>query len=315
MSQPIALGIDFGGTGIKPAVIRGAEILERGNVLDTQRLGSPGVITERLAEEIARLRERHPAVAGIGIGLPGMIDAEAGVIHGLSNVPGWENFPLREILRERTGLPVTLENDAKAMAYGEWRHGAASAWRHVICITLGTGVGGGLILDGKLYRGAFNGAGELGQTSIDVYGAATSGVYGNLGALEKSVGNREIAQRASERYRQAGAEKSAEECTPRQLSEAAAAGDAVAREVWETIGSEIGAALVNVIWLLNPECIVIGGGVAKAGAWLFDPIGRTIRERTMALYHEQLAIVPARLGSDAGAIGAAALGAEAAARG
>lgn len=309
MSQPLSIGIDFGGTTIKSAVVRGGEIVLRGAALDTQQLGSPEAIFDAIAATVATLRQAHPGIVSIGAGLPGMVDAEHGIVVELSNVPGWLSVPLRQILAERTGLPVAVDNDAKSMAYAEWQFGAAHRKRNVICVTLGTGVGGGLILDGKLFRGSFNGAGEIGQASIDIHGVP--GVYGNLGALEKYVGNRQIAERGQLLYRQAGRERALEECSPKNLAKAAHEGDAVALALWNEVGTQIGAALSNLVWLLNPDCIVIGGGVAKAGELLFEPIRAAIRNRTMPLYFEKLEVVPATLGSDAGVIGAAALGLDA----
>ncbi len=311
MSQPaIAIGIDFGGTSIKPAVVQGATILERGPAIATQELGSLEAALDAMAEAVATLKARYPAAVGVGVGLPGITDAERGIVHELSNVPGWSRVPLRELLTQRTGEIVAIENDAKAMTYGEWRFGTAHQYPNTICVALGTGVGGGLILNGALYRGSFNGAGEIGQASIDYRGVPA--VYGNLGALEKYVGNREIAALALERYQAAGQPRTAQEVTPAALSQAADKGDPIAAAIWEEVGTLIGAALTNLVWLLNPDCFVIGGGVAKAGEKLFGPIRRTIASRTLDLYHEKLAIVPAELGSDAGVIGAAALGAQAA---
>ncbi len=304
--HPAAIGIDFGGTSIKPAIVRGSEVVERGQALDTQALGSPEAICDAIVAEVARLRAAYPQVAAIGAGMPGMIDAQAGIVRHLSNVPGWVEIPLRAILEERCGLPTAIDNDARSMAYAEWRFGAANSAPNVICVTLGTGVGGGLILGGQLYRGAFNGAGEIGQTSIDIHGVPA--VYGNRGAVEKYVGNRQITERAQAAYRAAGVEKTLEECSPRALSQAADAGDATAAALWESVGTELGAMLANLVWLLNPDCIVIGGGVAKAGERLFKPIRAAIKDRTMEMYWRDLQIVPAALGSDAGVIGAAALG-------
>jgi len=191
------------------------------------------------------------------------------------------------------------------MAYGETKYGAAKGCHFVLCITLGTGVGGALVLDGRVYRGAQLAAGEIGHTSIDYRG--TPGIYNNPGDLETFVGNQKIAVRASQLYKVAGREVPPEECTPYDLEKAARAGDAIARKMWENIGGELGCALVNTIWLLNPDAIVIGGGVAKAGDLLFEPILRTIRARTLPLFHEKLRVVPAALGNEAGIIGNAAL--------
>jgi glucokinase len=178
----------------------------------------------------------------------------------------------------------------------------------VVCVTLGTGVGGGLILDRKLYRGTRLGAGEIGQMTIDPNGPA--GEYGNNGALEKYVGNRQIAERAQALYRDAGITKTTEQCSPLELEIAASAGDPIAQKLWEEVGFAIGITLCNIVWLLNPDRIVIGGGVGKAGEFLFGPIRKVIEERTMKIFHEGLIIVPAKLGNDGGIIGAAALALE-----
>jgi glucokinase len=299
-----AIGIDFGGTTIKSGLVAEGRIVQSGAIIETQNYGSPGDIVEALLQVVEKLRAPAPVTA-IGIGLPGLIDSVNGIVHELTNVPGWRDVGLRDLLQGRTGLPVAIENDANAMAYGEWKYGAARDARHVVCITLGTGVGGALILDGRLYRGAQLGAGEIGHMSIDLHGRP--GPYGNLGGLEEYVGNQQIAERAFELYQQAGAARDLAECTPAQLAAAAQGGDAIAAQLWETIGDELGTALASVVWLLNPETIVIGGGVAKAGAVLFEPIRRSISARTSRVFHEYLSIVPALLGNDAGIIGSAAL--------
>jgi glucokinase len=303
-----AIGIDFGGTSIKSAVVRSGAVVQRGTPIDPQAAPGSDALMNSLVELIAKLRADHPDIAGVGVGLPGFVDSVEGIVHHLTNVEGWNDVPLRQILHERTGLPVTIENDANAMAYGEFKHGAASGGRHVICVTLGTGVGGALILDGHLYRGAQLGAGEIGHMSIDLHGRP--GPYGNNGGLEEYVGNVQIAQRAVERYRAAGQEKSEADCSPANLAASAEQGDPVAAELWNDLGIELGAALASVVWLINPDTIVIGGGVAKAGDLIFEPIRREIRLRTLALFHEKLRVVPAALGNDAGIIGNAILALE-----
>jgi glucokinase len=306
MHEPLAIGIDFGGTTIKPSVVAGPAILERGVTLETAQFASATATVDALNREITRLRALHPGIAAIGVGMPGLVDPRLGIVAGLTNVPGWDAFPLRDRLQAAHALPVAIDNDAKAMTFAEWKYGAAQGQQNVICVTLGTGVGGGLILNGQLYRGAHNGAGEIGQTSIDMHGI--SGHYGNLGALEKYVGNQQITERAAQLYREAGIPRASDDCTPRALSEAACNGDPIAQALWNEVGTQIGAAFANLVWLLNPDCIVIGGGVAKAGKLLFDPIRTAIRTRTAPAYTEQLQIVPAHFSNDAGIIGAAALG-------
>jgi glucokinase len=310
MSEPLAIGIDFGGTSVKPGVVCGKEIIARGQPIPTRRHHGADSLLAAVFRDIATLREQHPSVCALGAGLPGIIDGVKGHVRELSNVPGWCDVPLAALLREKTGLPSTIENDANAMAYAEWRFGAGRDRQNVICMTLGTGVGGGLILDGKLFRGSQLGAGEIGQMILKPRGVP--GHYGNFGALEKYVGNREIIDRAAKLYAAAGIALAAEEITPLSLEKAAHNGDQIAAKLWEEIGFEIGIMLTNIAWLLNPDRIVIGGGVAKAGPLLFEPIRRAIRERTPAVYHEHLEVIPAALGNDAGIIGSAALAVEAA---
>jgi glucokinase len=300
-----AIGIDFGGTTIKSALIEDGKILQRGQVIDTLHTGDSNAITEALLAGVAQLREARPQCVAIGVGLPGIVDSINGIVHRLSNVPGWNDVPLRDLLRRRTGLHAAIENDAKSMAYAEWKYGAARDGRNVVCVTLGTGVGGGLILDGRLYRGSFLGAGEIGQMSIDYQGR--TGNYGNLGALEKYVGNRQIAERGQQSYEKAGKLVPIEQCSPAALEAAAHAGDPIAKQLWSQIGMELGCALANVVWLLNPDAIVIGGGVSKAGDLLFEPIRQTIRSVTMPTFYENLKILPAALGNDAGVIGSASI--------
>ena len=305
MTSPTAIGIDFGGTSIKSAVIQGGEIIQRGDVIDTLRTGDSSAIIDALLSNIAKLRVARPETIAIGVGLPGIVDSVNGIVHRLSNVPGWNDIPLRDLLRQRTGIHAEIENDANAMAYGEWKYGAARNGTNVLCITLGTGVGGGLILNGQLYRGSGLGAGEVGQMSIDYQGR--TGNYGNLGALEKYVGNAQIAERVQQMYENAGKLVALEQCTPAALDAAALAGDPIARQLWAQVGMEIGVALANVVWLINPDAIVIGGGVARAGNLLFEPIVRTIRSITMPTFYENLKVLPAALGNDAGMIGSASV--------
>ena len=306
----LSIGIDFGGTSIKSGLVRGGEIVKRGEPIDTQRIGGPEVIIDALVRLIEELKGGDHGVLAAGLGLPGLVDSANGIIHELTNVAGWAEVRLREILEARTGLRICVENDAKAMAYGEWKHGAARDARHVVCVTLGTGVGGALILDGRLYRGAQLGAGEIGHMSIDYKGLP--GPFGNHGCLEEYVGNSQIAQRASEMYRAAGREVPPERCTPLDLQKAANDGDGIAARLWDDLGTELGAALASVVWVINPDVIVIGGGVAKAGELIFGPVRRTIRARTSEVINRNLRIVPAALANDAGIIGSAELALEAA---
>ena len=288
--------------------MRDGEILEKGNVIPTRQDGDTDALISAIVDEIKRLQQRHPNVQAVGFGLPGVINPARGIVLNLTNVKGWKNLPLRDVISIRTGLVTNLENDARAMAYAEWKHGAGQTLPNVVCVTLGTGVGGALILNGRLHRGATMVAGEIGQMSIDYQGKDF--VYGNKGALEAYVGHWHISERAKEIYAAAGKSISDEAVTPDKLSKAADAGDPEAIALWADVGLKLGVGLSNVLWLVNPSRIVIGGGVAKAGERLFSRIKSTIRERTEKTFWEKLEIVPATLNNDAGIIGAAALSLE-----
>jgi glucokinase len=303
-----AVGVDFGGTSIKLGVCRGAELLETNDPIPTQGHAGPESLIRIIADRIAGLRARHRDIAAIGVGVPGLVDFERGFIHVLTNVPGWSHVPLKKILGEMSGLPVVVENDANAMAYAEWRHGAAKGLKNVVALTLGTGVGGGLILNNELYRGSHFSAGEIGQMSIDFDGV--SGHYGNLGALEKYMGNNQIAEHAACRYIQAGIHKEPGQCMPKDIADAAHAGDDIARQIWGEVADWLGTALASIAWLLNPDAFVIGGGVAQAGPLLFDPLECKVKSMLSTVVWEGLRVLPAKFSNEAGIIGNAALAAD-----
>jgi glucokinase len=304
--SPLAIGLDFGGTSVKLGVCRGADLVARSEPIPTQGHTTVDSLVQAMVERIAALRAEHPEIAAVGAGVPGFVDHREGFIHHLTNVPGWTAVPFRRLLEDRIGLPVSVENDANAMAYAEWKLGAGQGMRDVVCVALGTGVGGGLILNGELFRGSGHGAGEIGQMSIDCRGRA--GNYGNLGALEKYVGNQQIADHAAAAYAAAGTPVSDPAAvTPERLASAASRGDAVAVAVWEDVAGWLGAALANCVWLLNPDAVIVGGGVARAGEVLFAPLREKMRSLLNPVFWERLRLLPARFGHEAGIIGCAAL--------
>jgi glucokinase len=308
MNHPITLGIDFGGTSIKFGIVQNGLIIQRGNVIPTRQDGEIEPMIWSIVNEIRRLKDEYPTLARVGFGMPGIVDPFAGVVINLTNVKGWKHVPLCALISDQTKLVANLENDAKAMAYAEWKYGAGHNLANVICVTLGTGIGGGLILNGRLYRGSTQVAGEIGQSSIDYQGKDF--VYGNKGALEAYVGHVHISERAKEIYSGARKSLSDEAAETPQLAAAAKAGDPLAKQLWDDIGLKLAVGLINAIWLINPDRIVIGGGVAKCGSLLWEPIWRTIHSRCARTFWEKLTIVPAALGNEAGMIGAAALALE-----
>ena len=301
----LAIGIDFGGTSVKTGVVCGHEIIDQAPPIATQDFDSPGELMQTMVSTVGDLRARHGSVRAVGIGMPGFVDFEKGIVSGLTNVRGWENVPLRSELEAKLGLPVSADNDANCMAYAEWKLGAGKGLRHLVCVALGTGVGGGVIVNGQMVRGARFGAGEIGQTSIDFQGR--KGHYGNLGALEDYIGNREIARDALAAYEAAGISKDIEDCSPAALAEAAKLGDQVAIGHWDLIGRMLATAMMNTCWLLNPEAVVVGGGVARAGDLLFSPFREHLLRQLSGPFKDGLAILPAAFGHEAGTVGAAAL--------
>ena len=303
-----SVGIDFGGTSVKLGVCRDGELLCTDTPIPTANYHGPAALIGEMAARVAKLRETYPDIAAIGVGVPGLVDFEHGFVHILTNVPGWKHVPLKALLGEKTGLPVIVENDANAMAYAEFRYGAACGLNNVVALTMGTGIGGALILNGQMYRGSNCAAGEIGQMSIHFDGRA--GHYGNLGALEKYTGNQQIAEHALQRYAEAGIVKTADDCTPKSIAEAAQAGDDIARQIWDEVADWLGTALSSIAWLLNPDAFVIGGGVAQAGDLIFDPLKRKVQSMLSTVVWERLQIVPARFSNESGIIGNAALAAD-----
>ena len=305
MPSPIAIGIDFGGTSVKLGVVDQTEILNLAPPIATQDYPDAASLIDDISRSIEGLRKKFPAVAAVGAGLPGFVDYRTGTVHNLTNVPGWKMLPFRDELHKRVGLPVQIDNDANAMAWAEWKYGAGKGMNHIVALTLGTGVGGGLIIDGKLARGANYVGGEIGQMSIDYKGKA--GAYNNKGALEDYIGNREIAAHACQKYEAAGKSRPLSQCSPRDLAVAAEAGDPIAIEIWDSIGEKLANILLDCCFLLNPEAIILGGGVSKAGDLLFEPTTRHLHAQLGAPFKEHLKIIPAQFGNEAGMLGAAGL--------
>ena len=303
----LSIGVDMGGTSIKFAVVRGTEIIDRAEPMPTADYPSPESVISELGRRLRALMERHGgAVKAVGMGLPGFVDHAAGTVDSLTNVPGWYDVPIRRILEEQTGLPAAVDNDANCMAYAEWKLGAGRGMQHLVCLTLGTGVGSGVVANGQLLRGHLGAAGELGQVGIDYQGRI--GHYGNRGSIEDYIGNRELATAAQLAYAAAGQEKPLEELTPIHLENAAKAGCPIATALWDDIARKLAACMLACHYILNPQAFIIGGGIAKAGELLFAPVRRYLQAQIYAPHFAKLQILPAQFSSEAGIIGAARLG-------
>jgi glucokinase len=252
-------------------------------------------------------------IVGIAIGAPGPLDPYTGVVIDCPNLPGFENFPLRDRIAIATGLPAIVENDANAAAVGEHRFGAGKGFAHMVYLTISTGIGGGIIANGRLYWGEKGFAGEVGHMTIEAHGPRCN--CGNIGCLEALAAGPAIARNAraaiatgrDTRILEMTPERDPEQITAHIVTDAAIAGDALGVELLAQAGFHIGVGIVNLLHILNPGRVVIGGGVSFAGDLLFEPIRQTVAERAPLVFRQGVEIVPAALGDDAGLLGAAAL--------
>ena len=300
------LGIDIGGTsftigsvaadGSRAAVLLNAPTEASGGADDVV-----GRIAALARDVMRRTAELEPGATclGVGIGAPGPLDTERGIVHLTPNL-GWVNFPLRDRIETALGLPAALDNDANCAVLGEWWMGAARGTRHALGITIGTGIGGGIILDGRLYHGASDCAGEIGHASIDSNGRRCK--CGNDGCLEAYASGPAIARRAVEAI-EAGAESSLpgrvdgrlDEITAQTVYEAARAGDELAREIVGDTARFLGSGVANLLNIFNPEVVVVCGGVTGAGDLLFHPLRREVARRAFKPAVAACRILPGEL--------------------
>ncbi|HET7378251.1 MAG TPA: ROK family protein, partial [Anaerolineae bacterium] len=260
---------------------------------------------------IAGSGEPKSEIGGVGIGVPGVLDLDRGLVLFLPNLPGtWPKVPLRDTIADGVGLPVQLLNDVRSITWGEWLFGAGRGVDTIACFAIGTGIGGGLVINGRLHMGIGGTGGELGHQTIDVNGPVCG--CGNHGCVEAYASGPAITAMALKAITQGLTTRIGEmvaydlnRVTPEIIAQAAQAGDAIAKDIYERAGAYIGAGVANVLVSVGPRKVVIAGGVAKAGALLLDPIRRTVNERVRVMPVEQVQIVPAELGLNAGIIGAA----------
>lgn len=308
-----AIGIDLGGTGIY-----GALVTHEGKVLaDAERRtpsdGGPAEVLGTMFAMTRELVDQAPApVMGIGLGIPGLLDQEAGISLTSPNL-NWRNVPVLEPFRQEFGLPVAMENDVRVGCLGEMHFGAGRHFRNFLFTALGTGIGGAVVLDRQIYRGPYGTAGEFGHIPLRPQRgpACGCGAFGCLEALASGPAIRRRTLQALKDNRDGHMSSMRhlpeDEISARTLSEAARGGDALANMLWEEIGGDLGLGILAYYNLLGPEAIIVGGGVSLAGDLLLEPARRICQERLMLGIREHLQIVPAELGDDAGAIGAATL--------
>ncbi|HVH67019.1 MAG TPA: ROK family protein [Gemmatimonadales bacterium] len=308
------VGVDLGGTNIVVGTVAedGSELVGLVSEPTLPELGADAVlgrIAKLARASIAAARGKQ--VAGVGIGSPGPLDTKTGIVLLTPNL-GWTNYPLRDRLSQALGLPATLDNDANCAIFGEWWRGAARGSQHVVGLTIGTGIGGGIVLSGEIYRGASDIAGEIGHMTIDLNGRRCK--CGNYGCLEAYASGPAIAARAVEGI-EAGAETSLPKYVRGDLSkitaqivyEAAHDGDDFALEVVKDTARFLGAGVASIVNTFNPEVVVICGGVTLAGERLFGPLKSEVKRRAFKPAVDVCRIVPGELTGTAGVYGAAAV--------
>lgn len=312
--KPYVVGVDLGGTNVRAAVMERA----------TERLAARGENLPSLAQEGAdktagqiaravRAALEHAgvdsdAVVGVGIAVPGHVHAREGVVlWGPNFKDQWQDVPIARLVQDALGLPVQIGNDANLAALGEFAFGAGRAVRHLAMVTLGTGIGGGIIIDGKVLEGADGGAGEIGHMIVNPGGRGGNSAYGSV---EGETGRDAIIERAARKIQEGFPTSLGERVnfnrfllTPAMIAEEAQKGDAVALEVFEETGYYVGLCVANLINVFNSEMVVIGGGIAQAGEIILEPIRRTARACAVPSLVRSCSIVPAELGDNAGIFG------------
>ena len=313
MSNRRVIAIDLGGTKMLAGVVDSEGVVIRRTVRPTNVSGENELLGE-LEAAVAELVDE--GAEAIGVGIPSTIDQRAGRAVSSVNIP-LDDVDLPARLRERFGLPAAIENDANAAALAEHRYGAGRGSNHMVMLTLGTGIGGGLILDGRLYRGAVGAAAELGHITIDLDGPPCKGLCpgrGHLEALASGTATDALARETAAARPDGDLGRAAaagREVDARLVVDLAAEGPGDARELLETVGFHLGVGISSFVTIFNPELVVVGGGFARAGDLLFDPARRVVAERTLTPARDVVRIVPAILGVEAGLIGAGLVGFEA----
>jgi glucokinase len=310
------IGCDLGGTNIKAGIVN----LEEGSVLHADSIPTNSqdghdAVMERMADLLHSLISEsgmdQSELLGIGVSAPGVIDLKNGTTLFLPNLSGqWRNVPLGNTLSAALNLPVTLLNDVRAITYGEYIYGAGQGVNRMACFAIGTGVGGGLVLNGELLLGFQGTAGEFGHQTVEINGLRCS--CGNYGCLEAYTSGPAIASRAEKAVRQGFTTLIAEmidhdlnKITPEIVARAAEEGDEIAQEIWDSVGHYLGTGIANICVAFGPERVVLTGGVAAAGDLLLKPIKKTLQERVFVMPIKNVEVVLSSLGTDAGILGMA----------
>jgi glucokinase len=305
MNDKVVAGIDIGGTKIAVALqtIQGKQVAAR-RLLTNVALG-PQKILENISLAIEEmLAETSTKLTAIGIGCPGPIDIERGLVLSPTNLPDWIDFPIVELTKKKFGVPIMLDNDANAAALGEYFYGAGRGFKDVFYVTISTGIGGAIICEGQIHHGVQAGAGEIGHTVVKSNGINCR--CGSVGCLETIASGTSIARRMKEKLAGQNGKtvENFDEITAETVVEAVKRGDAAARLIWDETIKFLSIGIGNAITLIAPEAVIIGGGVAAAGELLLEPLRREIRKNVTMVPIDKVEILKASLGSESGVCGA-----------
>lgn len=329
---PLVVGVDLGGTQIRAAVLHGSTLLSRVSFLTGDP--SPERVVPRLYQAVQQALDRAHItlndIEGIGIGAPGPVNPHTGVVLAPPTLPGWKNVPLHDLFHEQFGVPIFLENDASAAALAEYLFGAGRGCDALVYMTVSTGIGGGIIIGGKIWRGISGTAAELGHMTIDWRGERCA--CGNIGCLEQFASGTAIARAAREAIDRGQGEAlrafalshhtkdetatlddntaglvGPPQINARTVALAAGGGIPLACAIIGKAAEALGVGLVNIIHIFNPKLIVLGGGVAQMGDLLLEPARQIVQARAMDTPRNVVQIVPAELEKNVGLVGAGAL--------
>ncbi len=311
--EKYAIGVDLGGTNVKVGIVsQNGKIIKKTSI-ETLAAEGPEKVIGQIKKGVRTVLDKNKLkITGIGIGAPGTVSTKKGTVENPPNLPGWEKVNLGKILEKEFKISVHVENDANAAAIGEMIFGAGKKKDSFIMITLGTGVGGGIIFKRKLFRGEFGAAGEVGHTSIDLNGPLCN--CGSHGCIETYLGNHYIVKRVKEELNENKSTKiwdliqnDTDNLTPLMIQKAAELGDEYAKSVVQSLGKYLGAALASMANALDIGTFIIGGGVAGFGEPLFNATQEQITSRVLKPIRKRIKVLPAKLKNDAGIKGASAL--------
>lgn len=312
-TEKYAIGVDLGGTNIKIGIVSAKGRLVKSISIKTEADCGPKKVITNIIKGIEMVLVKNKLkIQGIGIGCPGVVSIKRGIVENAPNLPGWKNVKLGPIIKEKFGYKVHLENDANAAAIGELIFGAGKKFDSFVMVTLGTGVGGGIVFNKKIFRGEYGAAGEIGHISIDVNGPKCN--CGSTGCIEAYAGNSYLKEQIRSELKDYPdslvwelIQNDLSKVSPRFIQAASEKKDAYARFVINRMGKQLGTALASLSNLLDISTFIIGGGVAGFGKQLFDSTRKTISERVLLSLRQRVLVIPAKLQNEAGIKGASSL--------